>query len=84
MNAKEFLREKNLENCADAFKEGVEVALEQINDNIFRLSLDELKKDLEDRMERSKMNYEYAPNDEAKQFQQGYQAVCGHFLGVNV
>lgn len=82
MNAKEFLREKNLENCTEAFKEGVDVAIAQIDINIFRLSLDELKKDLEFRLERSKENYEDAPNSEAKEFQRGYQAVCRHFLRV--
>lgn len=84
MQAKEFLREKNLENCTDAFKEGVDVAIAQINDNIFRLSLDELKKDLEDRMERSKMNLKYAPNEDARGFQRGFQEVLNHFLGVSV
>ena len=83
MKVRDFLKGRYT-SYTTAFRNGAECALDWVDDNLLRLSLDDLKDCLRDHLKRSETNYEYAPNDEAKQFQQGYQAVCKHFLGVNV
>lgn len=75
-----FLRHHRLENESEAFKDGLDCAIEMIETNLVRVSFKELQEVLRDSFERSKVNLQYAKSQDARDFQLGYQAVCKHFL----
>ena len=77
---KTFIFLNGYSDRTEAFKEGIEVAFDQIESNLARLSFKDLAEMLKDRYERSLTNLENAQDEDSKDFQLGYQAVCKHYL----
>lgn len=77
---KTFISLNGYSDRPEAFKDGIEVAFDQIESNLARLSFKDLAEMLKDRYERSLTNLENAQDEDSKDFQLGYQAVCKHYL----
>ena len=77
---KTFISLNGFSDRSEAFKDGIEVAFDQIESNLARLSFKDLAEMLKDRYERSLMNLENAQDEDSRDFQLGYQAVCKHYL----